>query len=207
MDASVQQADLEYYAARSDENGPAMTWSMHAIGFKDLGMYSEASHYFNKAFQENMQPPFLVWTETPTGNAGNFITGAGGFLQTVTFGYPGIRIEPFRLLLTAPSCPEDTEGMKLRGIWYLGSRLDVSFHCSSSSFVQKTCKDYLAKKITVLLTIDGEISLSLLQYDQAGNVVTSTVLTASRPVVMEVPCDIETAGSNFAIVATDGLTI
>lgn len=28
-----------------------------------------------------LQPPFDVWTETPTGGTPNFLTGAGGFLQ------------------------------------------------------------------------------------------------------------------------------
>ena len=133
MEATVQQADLEYYAARSDENGPAMTWSMHAIGFKDLGMLTEAAHYFDKAFQDNMQPPFMVWTETPTGDAGNFLTGAGGFLQALVFGYPGVRIEDERLLISSPSCPKNTEGIKLRGLGYLGSRMDISYYCSSSA--------------------------------------------------------------------------
>jgi hypothetical protein len=32
------------------------------------------------------QAPFLVWTETPSGGTPNFLTGAGGFLQTAYFG-------------------------------------------------------------------------------------------------------------------------
>lgn len=70
MSAEMQRADLEYYSTRTDENGPAMTWGMHSIGHKDLNQLDEAAQFFNKSFQLNMQEPFMVWTETPKGNAG-----------------------------------------------------------------------------------------------------------------------------------------
>lgn len=37
MDDATRERDLRYYAERTDENGPAMTWAMHAIGYNDLG--------------------------------------------------------------------------------------------------------------------------------------------------------------------------
>jgi trehalose/maltose hydrolase-like predicted phosphorylase len=205
MSAAVQQADLQYYAARSDEDGPAMTWGMHAIGFKDLGMFGEAARYFERAFRDNMQPPFMVWTETPTGNAGNFITGAGGFLQTVTFGYPGLRIEEERLLIGSPACPAGAAGIKLRGVWYRGSRLDVSYHCPappSSAQETASCSGHLAEEITVRLTTAGGASLRLLQYDSSGEVVATSeeLSVAEEEVTMSVPCDDETSGTTFSIV-------
>ena len=36
--------------------------------------------------------PFLMLSETPTNDAVNFVTGAGGFLQQVIFGYTGLRL-------------------------------------------------------------------------------------------------------------------
>jgi hypothetical protein len=45
---------------------------------------------------ENMLAPFGVWTETPMsageGGAQGFITAAGGFLQSLLFGYGGLRL-------------------------------------------------------------------------------------------------------------------
>ena len=70
MSTDMQKSDLEYYSTRTDENGPAMTWGMHSIGYKDLNLLEEAAVFFNHSFQLNMQAPFMVWTETPTGNAG-----------------------------------------------------------------------------------------------------------------------------------------
>ena len=37
MSNDVRKADLGYYGARTDHKGPAMTWSMHTIGWLDLG--------------------------------------------------------------------------------------------------------------------------------------------------------------------------
>ena len=201
MDTSVQQSDLQYYSSRSDENGPAMTWSMHAIGFKDLGMYREAAQYFNMSFQDNMQDPFYVWTETPNGNAGNFITGAGGFLQAVMFGYPGIRVEDERLLLLNPMCPQGTEGVKLRGLWYLGSRMDITFRCQITS--PPTCKDHLVEEISVYtLSTATNFSLRIVKYDSAGKVEYAMPLSDLASVSLALPCDIELSGSMLAIIAT-----
>ena len=77
--------DLRYYAERTDPNGPAMTWAMFAVGFKDAGNATAAAANFARG-HANQQQPFEVWTETPTGGTVNFITGAGGFLQSVVSG-------------------------------------------------------------------------------------------------------------------------
>ena len=65
-----------------------------------------------------------MWTETPTGGTPNFLTGAGGWLQTAFFGYSGLRINDANQTDDA-STPELTSVIGLRGIAYLGSRLDV----------------------------------------------------------------------------------
>lgn len=96
MPAEVRKNDLLYYAQRTDSGGPAMTWGMHSVGFLEIGDLKSASSNFDRSFA-NAQQPFLVWTETPTGGTTNFLTGAGGYLQTVLFGYPGIRIQSNKL--------------------------------------------------------------------------------------------------------------
>ena len=65
-------------------------------------------------------------SETPTNNAVNFVTGAGGFLQQVIFGYTGLRfgtqgIEP----AFDPVLPSSVSRLVLRGIWLKGRRYDV----------------------------------------------------------------------------------
>jgi hypothetical protein len=105
---------------------------MHAIGFLDLNDATNAGKFFNMSFQDNMHSPLQVWTETPDGNAVNFITGAGGFLQTMINGYPGFRITENGLTFL-PKCPENAKTIKIRSFSYQSAFIDFEYKCSSSS--------------------------------------------------------------------------
>jgi len=131
MPTSVRRSDLEYYAKRTDPNGPAMTWGMHAIGYLELGDAALASKNFNHSFA-NVQRPFGVWTETPSGGAINFITGAGGFLQTVLYGLPGLRIRADHLELH-PAFVDGMISVVVRGLHYQGSVLRLSYSSSATT--------------------------------------------------------------------------
>jgi hypothetical protein len=48
--------------------------------------------------------------------------------QTVTFGYPGIRIQESGLRFR-PVCPERARSVKVRGLAYLGGRLTLAYGC------------------------------------------------------------------------------
>lgn len=125
MPADVREADLDYYASRTDPGGPAMTWAMHAIGYIELGNLELANPKFNRSFA-NVQAPFNVWTETPSGGTTNFVTGAGGFLQGITFGLFGLRADSKKLAVQ-PSLLQGMSFIKLRGLHYLGNVLDIEY--------------------------------------------------------------------------------
>ena len=91
MNSSTRLNDLKFYENRTDNGGPAMTWAMFAIGHWDVGDVDEAQSLFNRSYA-NVQEPYGVWTETPSGGTTNFITGAGGFLQGVINGLAGVRL-------------------------------------------------------------------------------------------------------------------
>ena len=85
---------------------------------------------FNRSFA-NVQAPWAVWTETPTGGATNFLTGAGGFLQAALFGFPGLRLVSsggadaaltFRFPTLVPGSPV----LRLRGLCWRGGAFDVA---------------------------------------------------------------------------------
>lgn len=119
MTAASRRADIEYYAPRTDINGPAMTWGMHTVGFLELGDSAQAAANFNRSFA-NAQMPFYVWTETPSGGAVNFLTGVGGFLQTALFGLAGLRIQSTYLALN-PSLIDGITSIVVRGLHYHGA--------------------------------------------------------------------------------------
>jgi trehalose/maltose hydrolase-like predicted phosphorylase len=124
LNQTVQTATLDYYANYTSPGGPAMTWGLFAIGYLDRHQPAVALANFRRGYA-NAQPPFFVWTETPSGGCVNFITGAGGFLQSVLNGYGGIRLMGDTLLISPPPLPVNTTTLTLRGINYRGWRIEV----------------------------------------------------------------------------------
>ena len=124
-------ADLAYYASVTDAGGPAMTWGVFAVGLIELGAGFEAAaaSNFNRSFA-NAQPPFGVWLETPTGGTIGFNTGAGGFLQTAFNGYTGLRVNSSGAFFR-PALGEGMGTLGLRGMAYLGNRLNVDYNAAT----------------------------------------------------------------------------
>ncbi len=108
-----------------------MTWALFCVGYIELGpdYVSQAAQNFNRSFA-NAQPPFYVWTETPTGGAPNFLTGAGGWLQAAFGGYPGLRSNSSGLFFSNPSLPQGSSQQGMRGMSFLGNRLDLGYNAS-----------------------------------------------------------------------------
>ena len=131
MPPATRVNNLHLYQNFTDSGGPAMTWGMAACGYIELGpqFADVAAQNFNRSFQKNAQPPFLVWTETPSGGTPNFLTGAGGFLQTAFNGYPGLRINDTSLALL-PQLPPGASTLKLRGVAFWGNRVDFFYNAS-----------------------------------------------------------------------------
>lgn len=69
-----------------------MTWSMFAANYLRNLQLTLANEYFERGYKSYVRPEFKVWSETPIGYDGsaNFLTGIGGFLQALIFGYGGL---------------------------------------------------------------------------------------------------------------------
>ncbi|KFQ52111.1 Acid trehalase-like 1, partial [Nestor notabilis] len=91
MSPEVRRNDLEMYEPVTELDGPAMTWSMFAVGWLELKEAQRAQTLLNQCFS-NITEPFKIWVENSDGSgAVNFLTGMGGFLQAILFGYTGFR--------------------------------------------------------------------------------------------------------------------
>lgn len=123
MSPEVRRNDLELYEAVTDPKGPAMTWSMFAVGWLELGDAERAQKLLDKCFS-HIQGPFQVWSEVADSSGTvNFLTGMGGFLQAVIFGYTGFRVRQ-SCLTFAPLLPDDITELNVSGVDYLGNKLD-----------------------------------------------------------------------------------
>nr|XP_022334710.1 protein-glucosylgalactosylhydroxylysine glucosidase-like [Crassostrea virginica] len=125
MPEDVRKNDLHIYE-NATPGGPAMTWGMFAIGHLELNDTLEAGRLFKKQ-TGNVAAPYNVWTENADGTgAVNFITGMGGFLQSVLFGYGGFRLHPDRIEFQG-RLPPSTNSFNVTGLDYLGGSIDFSF--------------------------------------------------------------------------------
>ena len=137
MDASIAKNDLRYYAERSsgsDTKGFYTGDSSYTIAMLFVGEREAAETQLSFAFDHQLGP-YNIWTETNpkvaahngTGNL-NFLTGAGGFLENIVFGYGGLHYSSDGLALHPSLPPMNVTSMTLRGIAYAEGtvRLEVN---------------------------------------------------------------------------------
>jgi trehalose/maltose hydrolase-like predicted phosphorylase len=128
MSDQVKRAHLDQAIARlSDEAGGAMMGitllSVDAAELRDSALVDRLLPY---SYETHLQGPFLMLSETPTNHAVNFLTGAGGFLQQLIFGYTGLRLADEGLVPRfAPVLPRHITRLVLRAIHVRGKRYDV----------------------------------------------------------------------------------
>ncbi|WAR19510.1 PGGHG-like protein [Mya arenaria] len=124
MTSDVRRNDLEIYENTTGA-GPAMTWGMFAIGWLELNQTDRAEGLFFRQLL-NKYGAFNIWTEDADGGGvTNFITGQGGYLQSIIHGYGGVRPYADRLALHCRPVPGST-GISIVGLDYLGNSLDIS---------------------------------------------------------------------------------
>ncbi|KAG8125610.1 hypothetical protein E2320_020932 [Naja naja] len=156
MDPEVRRNDLEIYEPVTDPQGPAMTWSMFAIGWLELKEVKRAQQQMSKCFS-NITEPFKIWVENSDGSeAVNFLTGMGGFLQAIFFGYAGFRISRSCLKFD-PIYPDDIKQLNITGICYLGSKLSFIFTKEKTTIkMTKSSPDLHLSVLEVVLAGTGE---------------------------------------------------
>ncbi|MEM9261189.1 MAG: glycoside hydrolase family 65 protein, partial [Bacteroidota bacterium] len=86
--------DLDYYEPRMSPDGPAMGFCTLATIHAQLGDAARAYEVFIHSYRSNGVPPFGVLAECAGGRGVSpyFTTGAGGALQTILFGFGGLRL-------------------------------------------------------------------------------------------------------------------
>ncbi|GAB0096819.1 protein-glucosylgalactosylhydroxylysine glucosidase [Sergentomyia squamirostris] len=128
MAESTKKNNLNYYAGVTRDDGPAMTWSMHVVGYLDIGEVEAAANTFSRSYDDYIRRPFMVWSEVTEQfvGAGNFITGAGGFLQGVMNGYAGVRLHQDSMTIERPRLPPGTTSLTINRVSYLGSHFRLA---------------------------------------------------------------------------------
>ena len=107
--------DLAFYAPRLSPDGPAMGMSTMATLSAQLGDPEQGYKQFIESYRSNGVPPFGVLAECAGGKGVSpyFTTGAGGALQTVLFGFGGLRLTDAGIEQTGPQLPSAFSGLKI----------------------------------------------------------------------------------------------
>jgi trehalose/maltose hydrolase-like predicted phosphorylase len=128
MPSGVGLNDLNYYAPRTDLQGPAMTDAIHSIDASTLNAAGCSAYtYMLRSYEPFLRAPYDQFAETRTGpNTGfNFLTGVGGFLQVFEYGFSGLRFTSTAVQLD-PSLPPQLPGITLNGLEWQGRVFTVA---------------------------------------------------------------------------------
>jgi trehalose/maltose hydrolase-like predicted phosphorylase len=128
MSERAKRSQLEQAVERflKEGGGAMMGNTLLAVDAAELGDRALLDSLLPHSYQAHLRGPFHMLSETPKNDAVNFVTGAGGFLQQVIFGYTGLRIgdaglEPaFEAML-----PSSVTRLVLRNVYSRGRRYDV----------------------------------------------------------------------------------
>lgn len=130
---------MERFAHKTTPNGPAMSDSVHATIWARLGESDKAYETWSKGWKEFMKGPLMLFGEKRKKETTYFTTGAAGCIQTVLYGFLGIRIDdanftgkrPFvpladgRHLTFSPNLPKLWKSVRLNNFTVLGRRYSL----------------------------------------------------------------------------------
>lgn len=128
MSERAKRTQLEQAVRRLLAEGPGamMGSTLLAVDAAELGNRALLDSLLPHSYQGHLRGPFLLLSETPKNDAVNFVTGAGGFLQQVIFGYTGLRIGDDGLEPAfEPLLPSSVSRLVLRNVYSRGRRFDV----------------------------------------------------------------------------------
>src|SRR5580704_2789857 len=135
MASGVALNDLNYYAPRTDLQGPAMTDAIHSIDASALNAPGCSAYtYMLRSYEPFLRAPYAQFAETRSGpNTGfNFLTGIGGFLQVFEYGYSGLRFTPTAVQLD-PSLSPQLSGVTLNNLQWQGRTFTVAIGLQSTN--------------------------------------------------------------------------
>jgi trehalose/maltose hydrolase-like predicted phosphorylase len=124
---------------KDEEQGAMMGVTLLSVDAAELGDRALVDSLLPYSYRAHTQGPFLMLSETPTNHAVDFLTGAGGFLQQVIFGYTGLRLHDGGLEPQFPSVlPSHIKRLVLHGLHVKGKRYDVIVDSAGRRMVPHT---------------------------------------------------------------------
>ncbi len=138
-DAATQARMLDFYTAHTIPTGPAMTSSIEAVVAARLGLARLSLDDFHDSYRPFERAPWDAFSEKRTTDNVYFLTGMAGCVQSVLYGFAGLRVyeagqkpQGMRLagdavasLYADPHLPPGWKGLTLEGVRFRGRTLTV----------------------------------------------------------------------------------
>ncbi|WP_427920183.1 discoidin domain-containing protein [Streptomyces sp. cg40] len=171
MPAGAGAATLDYYAQRTDPDGPAMTDAVHAIDAAAVGEPGCAAYtYLRRAYQPFARGPFALFSESRGDKAGasdplagspaqDFLTGKGGYLQVFTHGLTGLRLRPDTLHLDPSLPPQLSDGVRLSGLRWRGRTYDIAIGARTTTVRLRSGAPFVLDTPEGRRTLSGTVTL------------------------------------------------
>ena len=93
-----------------------MTHAIFAVLYARAGNSTKAWQAFQEAHVPNKKNPFGVLSESAGGTNPYFATGAGGFLQSMLFGFGGLEITPRGVVQIKSTLPAQWKSLTITGV-------------------------------------------------------------------------------------------
>ena len=149
MPQTVAANTLDYYAAHTDPDGPAMTDAIHAVDSAQIGEPGCATNtYLNRSIKPFVRDPFAQFAEARGDKPGSqdplagapaydFLTGGGGFAQVFTYGLTGLRWRDGAVHLDPMLPPQLASGVTLEGLHWHGTTFDIRIGSNTTTVTAK----------------------------------------------------------------------
>ena len=143
MSAALRRGDYEYAVrptplARASSSSMGIAPSMVAaatVGDGDEGAALLAGNLNGGT----LKPPFNVRTETAGNNTGYFLTGSAGYLQSLIYGFTGLRVRESGLVAAYPPVlPKSWKSLTLTNVSFRGQRFDIRLARDAAGTVHLT---------------------------------------------------------------------
>jgi protein-glucosylgalactosylhydroxylysine glucosidase len=143
MGPELRRGDYDY-AIRPASVARVSSGSMNMVArvtaADEVGNAADAAAWFAGNFTGGtVKPPFNVRTEAADNNVGYFLTGSGGYIQSLVYGLTGLRIREQGLVdAYAPVLPESWKSLTLRNVTFRGQRMDIRIARGADGAVRLT---------------------------------------------------------------------
>jgi trehalose/maltose hydrolase-like predicted phosphorylase len=141
MSDRTKRAHLQQAVDRLEDEaaGAMMGITLLSVDAAELGDRRLVDSLLPFSYQGHLRGPFLMLSETPTNDAVNFLTGAGGFLQQVIFGYTGFRLGDRGLEPAFPPVlPSRITRLLIRNLHVRGRSYDVAVDAAGRRLLAHT---------------------------------------------------------------------